>query len=85
MKSPKRFFSEILIFTVIFPCLCPFMETQTVQLKLHQEQTKQMYPRAMMIGTPISFCHLPCSEVRLYTGKQKQQQKRGSDILQYIF
>lgn len=44
-----------------------------------------MYPRAMTMETPISFCHLPRSEVRLYTEKQKQQQKKDFDTLQYIF
>ena len=43
-----------------------------------------MYPRAITMETPISFCHLPCSEVRLYTEKQKQQ-KKDFDTLQYIF
>lgn len=43
-----------------------------------------MYPKAMMMKTPISFCHLPLSEVRLSTEKQKQQ-KRDIDTLQHMF
>lgn len=43
-----------------------------------------MYPRVMTMKTPISFCHLPRSEVRLYTEEQKQQQE-DFDTLQYTF
>lgn len=44
-----------------------------------------MYPTAMTMETPISFCHLPRSDIKLYKEKQKQQQQKDLDTLQYIF